>query len=49
MTTKLESIDQFVIMRKKMITSIIKLMNTDINLYQAHVYFNMHMLKKCFL
>ena len=31
-----------------MITSIIKLMNTDINPYQAHVYFNMHILKSVF-
>ena len=35
-------------MRKKMITSITKLMNTDINPYQAHVYFNMHVLKSVF-
>ena len=48
MTTKLESTDQFVIMRKKMITSITKIMNTNINLYQAHVYFNIYMLKSIF-
>ena len=48
MTPKLEWIDQFVIMRKKMITSITKLMITDINLYQAHIYFNMYMLKSIF-
>ena len=48
MILKLEWIDQFVIMRKKMITSITKLMNTDINPYQAHVYFNMYMLKSIF-
>lgn len=48
MTPKLEWIDQFVIMRKKMITSITKLMNTDINPYQVYVYFNMYILKSFF-
>ena len=45
MIPKLEWIDQFVIIRKKMITSITKLMNTDINPYQGHAYFNMYILK----
>ena len=48
MTSKLEWIDQFVIMKKKMITFITKLMNTDINPHQAHVYFNMYVLKSVF-
>ena len=40
--------DQFSIMWCKMITSITKLMSTDINLFQAYVYFNIYMLKSVF-
>ena len=39
---------QFEVMRKKLYILIIKLMNTDINLYQAVVYYNIYMIKSVY-
>ena len=41
--------DQFQVMRKKLHVLITKLMNTDINSYQAAIYYNIYMIKSdCF-
>ena len=39
---------QFKVMRKKMHTSIVKLMNMDINSYQVSIYFNTYIIKLVF-
>lgn len=39
---------QFEVMRKKMDTSIKKLMNMEINTYQAAIYFNVYMIKSVY-
>ena len=40
--------DQFKVMKEKMIESIAKLNNTEINPYLVHLYFNAYLLKKVF-
>ena len=40
--------DQFEVMRKKLYISITKMMNTDVNAYQAAVYYNVYMIKSVF-
>ena len=47
-TFSLNQKDQFEVMRKKLYISIIKLMTTDINLYQAVVYYNAYMIKSMY-
>ena len=49
LTPALEWNGQFEVMRKKLHTSITKLMNVDINPCQAAVYFNVCMLTSVFL
>ena len=40
--------DQFEVMRKKLHISITKMINTDVNAYQAAVYYNVYMIKSVF-
>jgi len=40
--------DQFEVMRKKLHILITKMMNTDVNTYQAAVYYNVYIIKSIF-
>ena len=39
---------QFTIMKQKMLQSIAKIMNTNMNTYQIHIYFNMYLVRSVF-